>query len=254
MRRGVRQVAGICIGTLAMATLAACGTADPGAPPASLGTVVSRPLPATITQTLLTDEHGTETNLGALRGKVVMVVPFLTLCTDICPLDTGNLLQVEHALAGAGLASRVELVELSIDPERDTPARLAAYAHLTGAHWEMVTESSADAARLEGYFGWVVQRVAEDSPPSIDWWTHQPLTYDVNHSDGFVVIDANGTERFSTAAAPDFHGTLNPTLHQFLNAQGRQHLIHPDRPSWTPAAALDALGWLLHRTIPLTGS
>ena len=64
-----------------------------------------------------------------------MVVPFLTLCTDICPLDTGNLLQVERALSGDGAAANVQLIELSIDPERDTPARLAAYSRLTGASW-----------------------------------------------------------------------------------------------------------------------
>jgi protein SCO1/2 len=183
-----------------------------------------------------------------------LVVPFLTLCTDICPLDTGNLLQVEHSLVADGSAAKVQLVELSIDPGRDTPARLAAYARLTGASWELLTETPAQASALEHFFGWVVQRVPEDSPPSVDWWTDKPLTYDVNHSDGFVVLDARGTVRFSTGAAPDFHGTLNPTLHRFLNAQGRDHLVHPLRPGWNPTVALETLGWMLHRPIPLVGN
>lgn len=183
-----------------------------------------------------------------------MVVPFLTLCTDICPLDTGNLLQVEHSLAADGAASNVQLVELSVDPTRDTPARLAAYAHLTGASWELLTETPAQAAQVEHFFGWVVQRVPEGSPASVDWWTGKPLTYDINHSDGFVVIDAHGTERFATGAAPDFHGTLNPTLHKFLTAEGRDHLAHPETPGWNPTAALDTLGWMLHRPLALEGS
>jgi len=182
------------------------------------------------------------------------VVPFLTLCTDICPLDTGNLLQVEHALVDAQVASKVQLVEMSVDPERDTPARLAAYAHLTGASWKLVTETPQEAVEFEHYFGWVVQRVAEDSPPSIDWWTNKPLTYDVNHSDGFIAIDSSGTERFSTSAAPDFAGTLNPVLHRFLNDEGREHLAHPVSPGWDPEVALQTLGWLLHRNIPVAGS
>jgi len=177
-------------------------------------------------------------------------VPFLTLCTDICPLDTGNLLQVEQALRTAGVASKVQLVELSIDPERDTPARLAAYAHLTGATWQLVTETPTVATELERYFGWGVQKVPEDSPPSIDWWTGKPLTYDINHTDGFIVFDSQGVERFTTGAAPDFHGTLNPTLHKFLTDEGLDHLAHPEKPGWNPSNALQVLGWLLHQDIP----
>jgi len=183
----------------------------------------------------------------------VMVVPFLTLCTDICPLDTGNLLQVKRALLSDGAAGDVRLVELSIDPERDTPARLAAYSRLTGASWELVTESTADALQFEHFFGWSVQRVAEDTPPSVDWWTNEPLTYDINHSDGYVVIDAQGTVRFSTGAAPDFHGTLNPTLHRFLNDQGRHHLAYPQTPGWDPPRALATLAWVLQRSLPMSG-
>ena len=62
------------------------------------------------------------------------------------PLDTGNLLQVEHSLVADGSAPKVQLVELSVDPARDTPARLAAYANLTGATWELLTETPAQAA------------------------------------------------------------------------------------------------------------
>ncbi len=228
--------------------LAAC-SADPAAPTA-LGTVMHRSVPSAVSQITLTDQRGRGLDLASWRGKTVMIVPFLTLCTDICPLDTGNLVQVQHALVADGVARQVQLVELSIDPERDTPSRLAAYAGLTGASWELVTESAADAARLEQFFGWVVQRVAEETPPSIDWWTKQPLTYDVNHSDGFVLLDRHGDEIFSTAAAPDFHGTLDPTLHGFLSEQGRDHLVHPLNPGWNPAAALGALGWAVGRALP----
>jgi cytochrome oxidase Cu insertion factor (SCO1/SenC/PrrC family) len=232
----------------------ACGSTAPGPPAADLGVVQSRPVPASIDHLGFLDQRGRTVELASLRGKTVLVVPFLTLCTDICPLDTGNLLQVEHALVADGSAAQVQLVELSIDPTRDTPARLAAYARLTGAPWELLTETPAQANAVEHFFGWVVQRVPEDSPPSVDWWTGQPLTYDVNHSDGFVVLDAQGTVRFSTGAAPDFHGSLNPTLHRFLNASGRDHLAHPLSPGWNPTVALETLGWMLHRSLPLTGN
>jgi cytochrome oxidase Cu insertion factor (SCO1/SenC/PrrC family) len=241
------------VGALAL-TLSACSTGAPGPPSANLGLVQTRSIPASIANLAFTDQRGRTVQLAALRGKTVLVVPFMTLCTDICPLDTGNLLQVRHSLVADGSASKVQLVELSVDPTRDTPARLAAYAHLTGASWELLTESSADAVQVERFFGWAIQRVPEGMPPSVDWWTGKALTYDVNHADGFVVIDSHGTERFSTGAAPNFHGTLNPTLHRFLNAQGRDHLAHPQTPGWNPTQALDALSWLLHEPLPLVGN
>jgi protein SCO1/2 len=241
---------GLTVGALVGA---GCSSDTPGPPSAALGTTGVRPVPAAVADLPLTDQHGATVDLASFRGKTVMVVPFLTLCTDICPLDTGNLLQVERALRGDGAAANVQLIELSIDPERDTPARLAAYSRLTGASWELVTESPAEADQFEHFFGWAVQRVPEDTPPSIDWWTGKPLTYDINHSDGYVVLDARGTERFSTGAAPDFHGTLNPTLHRFLNNQGRQHLAQPQSPGWDPSTAMATLAWILHRPLPVPG-
>jgi len=240
-------------GVLALA-LAACGSSAPGPPPANLGIVQDRPIPSSLTHLAFTDQHGRSVQLASFRGKTVLVVPFLTLCTDICPLDTGNLLQVERSLVADGSAPKVQLVELSVDPTRDTPARLAAYAKLTGADWELLTETPAQATQVEDFFGWVVQRVPEDSPPAIDWWTGKPLTYDINHSDGFVVIGTTGAERFSTGAAPDFHGVLNPTLHKFLDAEGRDHLAHPETPGWSPTTALATLAWQLHRPLALVGS
>jgi cytochrome oxidase Cu insertion factor (SCO1/SenC/PrrC family) len=244
------------VGLVALASLAlaACGASPPGPPSANLGIVQDRAIPSSIADLAFTDQHDRSVELASFQGKTVLVVPFLTLCTDICPLDTGNLLQVEHSLVADGSASKVQLVELSVDPGRDTPARLAAYAHLTGSSWELLTETAAQATEVEHFFGWVVQRVPEGSPPSLDWWTGKPLTYDINHSDGFVVIDSHGHERFSTGAAPDFHGTLNPTLHKFLTAEGRDHLAHPETPGWSPTTALDTLGWMLHRPLALVGS
>jgi len=212
--------------------------------------VVHQGIPAGLLSLPLVNQHGSPVSLGSLRGKTVMLVPFLTLCSDICPMDTGNLLQVQDALSRDGVAGKVQIVELSVDPGRDDVARLAAYAHLTGASWQLVTESPSVLARLSHFFGFFYQKVPQDTPPAIDWLTHQPLTYDINHSDGFVLIDPTGHERFVTGAAPDFHGTLNKELEAFLNEQGRQHLAHPQLPGWTPASALAALGWMLGQQLP----
>ena len=133
--------------------LAACSSSSIGAPSPSLGATSSRAVPVTIRQLPLTNQHDQTVDLASWPGKTVLLVPFLTLCSDICPFTTGNLLQVEGSLRADKAASRVEIVELSVDPERDTPARLAAYAKLTGASWQLVTETPAERDTIDKYFG-----------------------------------------------------------------------------------------------------
>jgi protein SCO1/2 len=225
--------------------LASCSSST-GAPSASVGATSHRRLPAAVRGLSLTNQQGRSVDLRSWPGKTVLLVPFLTLCSDVCPMTTGNLLQVQRSLRADKASSKVEIVELSVDPGRDTPARLAAYAKLTGTDWQLVTETPAELQAIARFFGIWYQNVPEDDPPDIDWWTGRPLTYDVDHSDGFFVIDPSGIERFVTDAAPDFHGQLDPTLEKFLSALGEQHLKHPPNPNYSPADILQALGWSMH--------
>ncbi len=199
----------------------------------------------------LTDQHGRTFDLASLEGKAVLLVPFLTLCTDICPMDTANLSLVQRELNLSGRARDVQIVEMTVDPGRDTVARLAAYAQLTGATWELVTETPAGLATISSFFGIWYQKVPEDDPPSVDWLTHQPLTYDVNHSDGFVMLGPSGDERFDTGASPDYTGRLVAPLQHFLSDEGLAHQAHPEQPGWTAAQASSALSWLLG--VPVQG-
>lgn len=248
-RRALVSLCGVVLG----AVLAGCGASAPGAPGASQGATESRAIPSTVDSARLVDQAGTPFTLGGLHGKVVMLVPFLTLCTDICPMTTGNLLQVQQALRADHLVDKVAIVELSVDPRRDTTARLAAYGRLTGASWKLARATPAVLAVFDRYFGIYQEIVPEDRPASIDWWTGKPLTYDVNHSDGYFLIDATGRLRFTTNAAPGFKGSLAPRLNAFLSPLGRRHLAHPVQPAWTPKDALAAIGWLLGRDIPSRG-
>jgi len=236
------------LGLLALVA-AACSSGPPGPPPASAGTTEARAIPATISHEPLENQYGKAVTLASFRGKTVMVVPFLTLCTDICPLTTGNLFQVEQSLRAAHTEDKVQIIELSVDPGRDNPARLAAYAHLTTADWELVTETPAALNSVAQFFGFVYQKVPEGNPPSIDWLTGKPLTYDIDHSDGYVLIGPTGVQRYSTGAAPNFRGKLNPKLHTFLDDQGLDHLAHPPQTGWTPATALTSLSWLLGQSV-----
>jgi protein SCO1/2 len=234
------------------ALLAACSSSSTSAPPASVGAIVKRIVPTAIRQLPLTDQTGRSVDLASWSNKTVLLVPFLTLCADICPMTTANLLEVERSLHADKAASKVVIVELSVDPGRDTPTRLAAYAKLTGAHWQLVTETPANLAAIAKFFGFNYEKVPEDNPPDIDWLTGKPLTYDIDHSDGFVIINPKGVERFVTASGPNFHGRLNGTLEKFLSPLGHKHLAHAPLPNWTPGNLLEALSWSMH--LPLASS
>jgi protein SCO1 len=250
----------VVLGLVGLALLAAgCGGSAGGATTtthaatagstAGPGTTVNIRIPRALLALPLVDQHGNRTTLASYQGRTVLLVPFLSLCQDVCPLITGNLLQVEQSLRVDHAGSNVQIVELSVDPGRDNPNRLAAYAKLTHASWQLVTESPAELRALAKFFGFTYQKVPEDNPPSLDWLTGKPLTYDVDHSDNYFVLD-RGFERVVQDAAPDFHGTLNPKLHKFLDQLGRQHLSQPAQPDWTPADALQALSIAVGRPLP----
>ena len=141
-------------------------------------------------------------SLADLRGKVVVLAPFLSLCQDECPLVTGAFIALQRDLRAAGMAGRVVFVEATVDPGRDTVARLAAYRTEFGADWELWTGSPAQVAAFWHPFGVQYETVAEGQPPKTDWWTGTPLTYDVEHTDGYILVDAPATSASSTPTPP----------------------------------------------------
>jgi protein SCO1/2 len=231
--------------------LATAGSGAPGPLPSQVGISENRPVPASVFRIPLVNQKGQTTSLGAFRGKIVVLTSFLTSCQETCPLTTGAFLDMQRDLAAAGMAEKVVFIEASVDPGRDLPARMAAYGRVTGVRWPLLTGTPANLAGLWHYFGIYDQKVAEGKPPGIDWQTGKPYTYDVNHSDGFIVLDQKMDERFVTGAAPNLGGRkLQGSLRGMLDAQGFHNLSHPGRNSWTIAEGLQAIGWVAGRTIP----
>lgn len=231
--------------------LAACGSSAPAAPPPSQGLILDRPTPQTVP---LVNQQGQAVSLAGLRGKVVVLAPFLTLCQDECPLVTGAFIALQRDLSAAGLAHRVVFVEATVDPGRDTVARLAAYEKEFGADWDLWTGTPADIAAFWKPFGVEYQIVPEAQPAKIDWYTGKPLTYDVEHTDGYILIDPSGRERFVDASAPNQKGVLNAKLRGLLNDGGLHELQNPEAPDWTTADALASISWLLGTNVPAPSS
>jgi cytochrome oxidase Cu insertion factor (SCO1/SenC/PrrC family) len=241
--------ASLVIGMAALSLAGCSSSAAPGPPSPSQGIIQNRTVPSIP----LVNQDDAPVTLASFRGKTVLLAPMLSLCQEVCPLTTANLSLIQTAVDNAGLAKQVAIVEYSIDPERDTPARLAAYAKLTGASWTFLTGDQANVTAMNSFFYVVAQKVAEGTPPQQDWWTHQPLTYDVDHTDGFFIIDPNGHERFATAATPDVTSHKLPAaLNRMLDTQGQRNLNDPmiNGQTWTVPQALADLGWVAHHSIP----
>lgn len=73
----------------------------------------------------LTDHNGKERSLADFRGKAVAMFFGYTHCPDVCPTTMSELAQVKQALGAEG--DRLQVLFVSVDPERDTPAVLKAY-------------------------------------------------------------------------------------------------------------------------------
>ncbi len=231
-------VVGVAIG----ATFALAGGS---AQPPLAGEAIDRRVPALP----LVDERGGTTSLAAFHGRVVVMAPFLTLCHELCPLTTGAFQALRHDVRRAGLGDKVAFAEVSVDPWRDSPARLRAFARTTRTHFPLLTGTPAQLSRFWRFFGVGYWRAKEDRPPDTDWLTGKPLTFDVDHTDGLFLIDARGHERIVDVGMPDTGGRLPPALRQLLNAEGRNELTHP-QAGWTLQEARNDLERLLGRQIP----
>lgn len=225
------------------------GAGTPSGPPVGPGSAFDKVLPASVEQLPLLDDRGHATSLAALHGKTVVLADFLTLCQEVCPMVSANMAAIGAALAKSGLNSTVELVEVTVDPQRDTPARLAAYRRMfpAVADWSLLTGMPRNIAALWSALGVAYARTPEPAgqPAPRDWWTGRTLTYDVAHSDIVFFLDSAGHERYVIDANPDARNASLPApLRGFLDSTGTQNRSNPAAGSWTPAQAEAIVGWL----------
>lgn len=73
----------------------------------------------------LTDQNGNAVTDANFRGKLMLVFFGFTHCPDICPAALGTLTDVMNKLQAN--ATKVTPIFITVDPERDTPARMKEY-------------------------------------------------------------------------------------------------------------------------------
>lgn len=100
-------------------------------------------------------DDGKQVDLAAELGdgRPVVLNFIYTTCTAICPMLSHTFAQFQSQLGAE--AATVRMVSVSIDPEHDTPARLAAYARQfqAGPQWAHYTGTVDASVRVQKAFG-----------------------------------------------------------------------------------------------------
>jgi len=103
-----------------------------------------------------------------IKGKSVAINVIFTDCKDVCPLETANLVQLQRLL-GDKVGKDIFFYSISIDPTRDTPEVLKAYAEKYGAGgpgWLFLTGKPDDIKLITRKLGLLRARDAPTSRES----------------------------------------------------------------------------------------
>jgi protein SCO1/2 len=131
----------------------------------------------------LTDHNGKARTLADFRGKAVILFFGYTQCPDVCPTNLSNMREVLGKLGSD--ADRVQMLFMTVDPARDTPALLKEYVpsfHPT--FLGLYADAAHTAATAKEFKVFYVKQ-----PGST------PTTYTVDHTAGSYVFDPQGKLR-----------------------------------------------------------
>ena len=163
---------------LSVLWLAACGQQDP-APKFRLTDVTGVNFGKELA---LTDHNGKPRTLADFRGKVVVLFFGFTHCPDVCPTTLAELALVAKELGRD--ADRLQVLFVTVDPERDTREMLQRYV------------PSFNPAFL-GLYG-DAEATARTAKEFKIFFQKQPLpggSYSVDHSAGTYILDQQGRLR-----------------------------------------------------------
>ena len=170
----------LAIGLLCVAASLLGGCGRPGSAPTFRLTDISGADFGTALN--LTDHNGKPRTLAEFRGKVVVIFFGFTHCPDVCPTTLAELAQVAKELGND--AEKIQVLFVTVDPERDTPEVLRHYVPSFDPNFLGLYGDAAATARAAQEFKIFFQK--------------QPLSggnYSVDHSAGTYVLDQQGRLR-----------------------------------------------------------
>lgn len=200
-----RTIAAIAL--LASLVLSGCaarrggGAAGPVAdkpPENTLGGAVFDP-PMAAPDFTLTDPEGKPFRLSEQKGKAVLLFFGYTTCPDVCPTTLAELRRVHARLGDA--AGRLRVVFVTVDPERDLPARLGEYVRRAG-HESFVglTGARKDLEKVWHDYGVFVEKTPAPESAVGYWVTHSGNTFLIGPDGNLLTSYAFGTQADVIAA------------------------------------------------------
>ena len=165
--------------SLLLASVAATASASAGAAPALKAGVFEPARPAP--EFALRGSDGSELTLARYRGKVVLMSFGFTHCAAVCPITLATLAQARGALGPA--ADALQVVFVTVDPERDPAPRLKAYLAAFDASFVGATGAPDALAAMRKSYGVMAAKV-----PMADG-------YAMDHTSSVFLIDREGKLR-----------------------------------------------------------
>lgn len=162
----------------AMLVTTACAAADIG-----LKAGVFEP-PRAAPEIALPASDGSAFALNRYRGKVVVLQFGFTSCTEVCPVSLASLTQARKLLGPA--AADVQVVFVTVDPERDNAARLRSYLASFDPSFVGITGTPVQMAAVQKAYGISVSRKMLEGSKT---------NYTVHHSSYLYFIDRKGMLR-----------------------------------------------------------
>jgi protein SCO1/2 len=131
----------------------------------------------------LTDHTGKKRTLADFRGKVVVLFFGYTQCPDVCPT---TMIEMANVLKELGpQADQVQVLFVTLDPERDTGELLAAYVPAFDKRFIGLYGDAAATAKVAKEF-----KVFYAKQPG-----GEPGSYSMDHTAGSYVFDRDGNIR-----------------------------------------------------------
>lgn len=147
----------------------------------------------------LADQFGKQHHLKDFAGKVVAVFFGYTNCPDVCPTTMTELAQVKHDLGADG--DRLQVLFVTVDPERDTPEVLKAYMANFDPSFLALRGSPEELAAVAKDFKIFYKQVPGATPTS----------YSMDHSAGMYMFDPSGHLRLFQRYGSDVQALVDDT-------------------------------------------
>ncbi|GAB2492569.1 SCO family protein [Arenimonas alkanexedens] len=164
-------------------TSSAGASVAPAVDPASLKAVRLFSSPRVLHPFALDQSDGTPLEAAELQGRWTVVFLGFTHCPDVCPTTLSELAQSQKAWAELPDERRPQVLFVSVDPERDTPAKTGEYAAYFHPATLAATGSEGALQAFAGSLGLVYMKVDTEAGD-----------YTMDHSSALVVIDAQGRQ------------------------------------------------------------